>query len=164
MSYQPLPPIPEDLGQLRRRLRRTTDLRLKARLHLLVLIKTQEVQTRQETADYLAVHRNTVGRWLTRYEAEGLEGLLHISQPGAPAGQRTVPESVLEALKQRLKEPEGFGSYLEVQQWLQDEFGLQVPYKSVHKLVRYRLKAKLKRPRPRHDKKMSSSQQPLLSG
>jgi transposase len=154
MSYQPLPSIDEALDALRERLRHTRDGDLHARLHLLVLIKTEAVHSRKEAADRLAHHRNTIGRWLAAYQRGGLEALLKQKPLGKPPGQRTLPQPVLEALQQRLAAPEGFASYLEVQTWLRDESGLEIPYKTVHKLVHYDLKAKLKRPRPEHPKKV----------
>jgi len=48
-----------------------------------------------------------------------------------------------------MQEADGFKSYREIQQWIEQTFGKQVKYKTVHKTVRYRLKAKLKVPRPR---------------
>jgi hypothetical protein len=42
---------------------------------------------------------------------------------------------------------------MDIQQWLREEFGLEVPYQTLHGIVRYQLKAKLKRPRPSHAKK-----------
>ena len=36
--------------------------------------------------------------------------------------------------------------------WLNQEFGINLAYKSVHKIVRYKLKAKLKTPRPQSQK------------
>ena len=65
----------------------------------------------------------------------------------------TLPPAVFEQLKIRLATPTGFASYLDVQQWLREEFGLDVPYKTLHGIVHYQLKAKLKRPRPSHAKK-----------
>jgi transposase len=157
MPRPSFPSIVEPESDLRRRLRGESDLRLKARLHLLVLVQSGRVATQGEAAEALAVHPNTVWRWLQTYREGGLKDLLTLGQRGAPAGQRAVPPPVFEALKRRLQDPMGFGSYGEVQQWLQEEFGLEVPYKTVHGLVRYRLKAKLKRPRPRHAKKTSRS-------
>ncbi|MBD1916453.1 winged helix-turn-helix domain-containing protein [Phormidium sp. FACHB-322] len=55
-------------------------------------------------------------------------------------------------MEPELQDPEGFGSYKEVQQWLQTVCGVNVAYKTVHGTVHYRLKAKLKRPRPRSEK------------
>jgi transposase len=37
---------------------------------------------------------------------------------------------------------------IEIEQWLEQEYGTHINYKTVHKTVRYRLKAKLKLPRP----------------
>ncbi len=55
-------------------------------------------------------------------------------------------------LKERLNQPQGFKSYGEIQNWLNQRFGVDLAYKSVHKIVRYKLKAKLKIPRPQSPK------------
>ena len=63
----------------------------------------------------------------------------------------------MERLKERLAEPGGFGSYTEIQQWLAEEQGIELPYSTVHGIVRYELGAKPKAPRPSHPKKTISS-------
>jgi transposase len=161
--YQPLPPITEDLETLEERLRRERDSKRKPRLHLLVLLKSGQVTSRSQAATHLALHRNTVATWLRYYRAGGLEALLTYKEAGAPAGQKTLPPAVFEQLKTRLATPMGFASYLDVQRWLRDEFGLEVPYTTLHGIVRYQLKAKLKRPRPSHAKKTSQRPRTLLS-
>jgi transposase len=98
-------------------------------------------------------HRNTVATWLQRYRDGGLDALLTYKEPGAPAGQKSLPPAVFEQLQARLNTPTGFASYLAIQQWLHDEYGITLGYKTVHGIVRYQLQAKLKRPRPRHAKK-----------
>jgi transposase len=149
----PLPPIHEPQDELEKKLRQCRDARVKVRLHLLVLIVRGEVSTRLEAAERLAQHRNTIGRWLQHYEQGGLEALLTIDLGGAPTGSKRLSGPVREALCRRLAESPGFSGYREVQQWLFDEYGLKVPYTTVHRWVRYDLKAKLKRPRPEHPKK-----------
>jgi len=42
----------------------------------------------------------------------------------------------------------GFNSYKEVKLWLFEEQGLEIPYSTVHRIVRYQLHAKLKVARP----------------
>lgn len=150
--YKPLPPIHETLTELEAQLKRSRDPQRRPRLHLLVLLGSGAVRSRQEAASHLAVHRNTVGRWLSAYEQGGLAALLHLGAPGAPAEQKSLPAPVLSALQQRLQ-TDGFEGYTEVQRWLADEYALAVPYTTVHSLVRYRLGAKLKRARPVHEKK-----------
>ena len=84
-------------------------------------------------------------------------------EPGAPAGQKSLPAAVFAHLQARLATSGGFASYIEIQQWLRAEFGLELPYKTLHGIVRYQLKAKLKRPRPSHAKKTSPRRRILLS-
>lgn len=153
MPYAPLPSIAEDLDALRERLRGERHANRARRLHMLVLFKEDPSRTRRDVAEHLAVHRNTIRRWLGRYRQGGLDRLLNTKKRGRKPGQRTVPEPVLKALKARLNAPKGFAGYDEIQRWLGEEFGLEVPYKSVYNLVRYHLGAKLKTPRPEHPKK-----------
>jgi transposase len=152
MYVKDFPAIAESEEDLQARLKHERDARRRLRLHLLILIRSGRVQTRCEAAQYLAVHRNTIRNWLDRYVAGGLEALLGTAAPSPRPEQKTLSEAVLSALKQRLAEG-GFSSYTAVQQWLQQDFGLSVPYRTVHGLVRDRLKSKLKRARPRHVKK-----------
>ena len=153
--YQPLPAIPEDLDTLQARLRSERDPHRRPRLHLLVLLKSGQVTTRRHAATHLAVHRTTVALWLRTYRDGGLSALLTSKEAGAPAGQKTLPPAVFEPLKTRLATSTGFASYLDVQRWLREEFGVEVPYKTLHGIVHYQLKAKLKRPRPSQAKKTS---------
>ena len=53
------------------------------------------------------------------------------------------------ALEKRLKEKEGFDSYGEICEWLEEKLGIEAKYKTVHKLVYYRLKASPKIARPK---------------
>jgi transposase len=115
--------------------------------------KSGQATTRREAAAHLAVHRNTIALWLRTYRDGGLPALLTYKEPGAPSGQKSLPAAVFAQLQARLATSSGFASYIEVQQWLRDEFGLEIPYKTLHGIVHYQLKAKLKRPRPSHAKK-----------
>jgi transposase len=151
--YTPLPEIKEPLDELTERLRTERNGLRKLRLHVLVLVASQKVSTREEAAQRLALHRTTVCRWLRVYQREGLTGLLSIGEAGAPSGTPRLTPAMTEVLQQRLDDPRGFGSYVEVQHWLYDEYGQRIPYSTVHRWVRYDLKAKLKRPRPEHPKK-----------
>src|SRR5215510_16600521 len=161
--YQPLPAITEDLDVLQTRLRNERDPQLRPRLHLLVLLKSGQVTTRRQAAAHLAVHRNTITGWLRQYRHGGLEALVTYKEPGAPSGQKTLPPTVFAQLQARLATTTGFASYVAIQQWLREEFALEVPYQTLHGIVRYQLKAKLKRPRPSHAKKTPRKRRILFS-
>jgi hypothetical protein len=138
--YQPLPCITEDLESFQARLRSERDPQLRPRVHLLVLLKSGQVTTRRQAATHLAVHRNTIALWVRTYRA-----------------------AVFAPLQARLATASGFASYGAIQQWLREEFALEVPSKTLHGLVHYQLKAKLKRPRPSHAKKTQLRQRTLSS-
>jgi len=153
MANAPLPKITESADELRARLHSERDAERKRRLHALVLIATRAATTRAQAAEHLAVHRNTLSRWLTRYRRGGLEAMLNVAKPGPAPEQRTLTRPVFDALRARLSDPKGFSGYREIQRWLEESYGLVVPYKTLHAIVRYRLGAKLKTPRPEHPKK-----------
>lgn len=85
-------------------------------------------------------------RWLKRYQQEGIEALLELKTP--PGKQSLVPPQVMNQLRQKLTQPQGFNSYSQIQEWLSQECQVTLAYKTVHKIVRYKLNA-LKVPTPR---------------
>lgn len=114
---------------------------------LLWWLKSGQVKQHQELSQRLGRHPSTITRWLQQYRQGGLREL--IEEKKAPGKPYEIDGEILERLQERLQQPEGFQSYGQIQQWLRDEFGRELKYKTVHKTVRYRLQAKLKVPRPR---------------
>lgn len=138
--------ITESAEKLHKLLTQATTAHSQERLQVLYWLKTQKVETVEESAVLLGRHRVTVQRWLSRYRAGGIQGLLEKKKsPGRP---KSIPECVVARLKQELEDPEGFRSYIEVQLWLKTCCSVDVAYRTVHQLVRYRLQGKLKVPRP----------------
>jgi putative transposase len=119
----------------------------KERVQTLYLLKTGQVETVQHLAVVLGRSRITVQRWLKLYRQGGLSSLL--AQKKSPGRPKTIPLDVRSLIKKELSDPEGFKSYEEVQTWLLASEGIKASYKVVHEVVRYKLKAKLKAPRPR---------------
>ncbi len=151
--HRSIPRIKERSEELEVMVRKQKNLKLKSRLQMLALLKRGKAKTRQQVADFLGVHRNTVRRWLESYEASAIEGLLKIKSTAPKKGQRTIGHSAYEALKKRLQEPKGFSSYKEIQHWLYENWALSINYMTLHKIVRYRLGAKPKVARKSHIKK-----------
>lgn len=139
--------ISESEDTLKRLLRHQLSGRRKERVQALYWLKSSQVSTRMELASLTGRGESTVYRWLKLYKAGGLQAMLDI--PTSPGKPPMIGGEALEKLKARLSEPRGFESYGAIQQWLLDECELDVPYKTVHQTVHYRLKAKLKVPRPR---------------
>src|SRR4028119_1393489 len=85
----------------------------------------------------------------------GIEELL-LQKPGSGRPRIMNPETV-ERLSKELQEPEGFNSYKEVHQWLRSCCEVKVAYRTVDQWARYRLKSKLKVPRPVSEKQKSGA-------
>ena len=92
------------------------------------MIKNQDMSV-CAIAKILGKHRSTVQRWLAHYRETGIERMLEFGV--SPGRTRVIPSWAVESLNKRLEEAE---------------------YGTVHHLVRYELKAKLKVPRPRNRK------------
>lgn len=150
---KPMPIIKEQIQELEQKLHKEKNSKRKIRLHMLVLLKSGKAKTRKEVAEHLAVHRNTIRLWLALYESGGINNLLDIKSKGPSPGQYSLPADVVEELNKCLQVPKGFGSYGQIQAWIQKTYGLYIKYKTLYRIVRYELKAKPKVARKSHIKK-----------
>ena len=139
--------IQESAEELRRIMNEQTRAKFREQLQILYWIKTGFYNSLQELADHLGRSKSVIVKWLKVYRTEGLAGLLQWNYHG---GRRSkISEAMAAALQLRLNDPtQGFHSYGEIQQWLLQEYEVEIPYSTVHQVVRYRMKAKLKVARP----------------
>jgi len=146
-----VPTIHESAAHLKQLVQHERQPAKQQRLHALYLLASGQARYRHEVATLLGVDRNTVGRWLAQYDQGGLPALLAVYVPAGKAPALTPDQ--LAQLQQALAQPAGFASYGAIRQWIATTFGISLTYNAVHKLVRYKLRAKLKVPRPSHIKK-----------
>lgn len=139
--------IQESQEELERRLDTQTTAKGKERLQMLYWLKLGIVDNRQDLVKLLHKSEATITRWLGKYKSGGLTALLEVKH--APGNQSLIPTNAVLRLKQRLQQPQGFSSYGQVQEWLEQECSVTAAYHTVHSLVRYKLQAKLKKPRPK---------------
>jgi len=142
--------IQESREELEHRLDRQTTAMGKERLQMLYWLKLGIVDSRQDLVKLLHKSEAAITRWLGMYKSGGLNALLEVKH--APGSRSSIPAEAVSRLKERLKQPQGFSSYGQVQQWLEQECGVSAAYHTVHSLVRYKLQAKLKKPRPKSRK------------
>jgi transposase len=148
-----LPPMHESAEALHQRMKSEHDGKKRQRLHALYLVASGQVRHRKDVASLLGVHRHSVAAWFDAYAAGGIEQALHY-QGATPPVHRRITDTALRALQAKLNEPHGFAGYDQSRVWLAQEHQVALSYSSVHALVRYKLKAKPKRPRPSHGKKI----------
>ncbi len=99
----------------------------------------------------LGFNRNTISEWFGLYEAGGLEKLLDIYRPSGAKAK--ITDKVKEEISRVLKTEKGFRTYKEIHQLVVKKHHIEVSYRAVHNVVRYKLEAKLKSPRPSNPKK-----------
>lgn len=138
--------IVESEEELKKRLQTASLGNQKEKLQMLWWLKSGQVKEQQEIGQRLGRDTSTVTRWLQKYRASGLSGLLEIKK--APGAERKINDAALAALNLELETGKGFESYGEIVEWLKQQHGLHIEYATVYAWVRYRLKAKLKVPRP----------------
>ncbi|MEH2067512.1 MAG: helix-turn-helix domain-containing protein [Nostoc sp.] len=118
----------------------------KERLQMIWWLKTGQVTQHKELSRILGRDASTVTRWLQKYRQGGLAKLLEVNV--APGAMPKIQGEVLSEFKEKLQCPQGFSSYGQIVEWLEQKFNIQVKYKTVYRWVRYELKATLKVPRP----------------
>lgn len=121
-----------------------------AKVQALYLLKIKAVTTIRHLAVILGRGESTVHRWLHIYRTEGLKKLLE--EPPKTGRGNKIGVEIVAQIQQELSEPKGFNSYQEVQLWLLTCQDIEIGYSTLHKIVRYELKGKLKVPRPSHTK------------
>lgn len=139
--------ITESGEQLKTLLAKQTTARGRERVQALYWLKIGQVKTLKELAVLLGRDTATIYRWFQKYKEDGLEGILEVKK--GQGRKPAIPPEVMQKLKQHLEQPETFNSYGEVKTWLKNQFGVDASYKVVHEAVRYKLKCKLKRQKPK---------------
>lgn len=146
-----LPVIAADTATLKQRSPHAPHGRKTPRLQRLSLLASGQVQTRQDVAQLLGVHRHTLGHWLALDEAGGLAAVLEVSLPaGEPV---SLPPDVLVGLEPALRQPAGVASDEALRQWVKPRDQLEGNSHTLDTIVRPRCHAQLKGPRPSPPKK-----------
>lgn len=118
----------------------------KERVQILYLLKSKQAETIQSAAKLIGRNRSTVQEWLRGYREGGMSKLLE--HKPIVGRSRKIPKWAEKAVEKQLQQEEGFNSYGEIRQWLEEKLGVSSTYKNVFDLVHYRLKAAPKVARP----------------
>ncbi|MBA4182862.1 MAG: helix-turn-helix domain-containing protein [Acidobacteria bacterium] len=146
-----LPKIKETEEEIREMLKSEHRVKRQNRLQALYLIASKQARSRSTVSKMLGFNRNTISEWFSVYEAGGLEKLLDIYKPSGAKPKMTA--AAIAEISEILKTEKGFRTYTEIHQLVVEKHHLEVSYRAVHNVVRYKLAAKLKSPRPSNPKK-----------
>ncbi len=148
-----MPTITESAADLHQRMKYEKDVKKRQRVQALYLVVSGYARHRQELAALVGVHRHSVAPWLDAYTEGGLHKLLS-SQVPRPPNRSRITSTALTALQEKLQDPHGFAGYAQLRTWLAAQHQVHLSYSGVYAVVRGKLRAKPKRPRPSHAKKV----------
>jgi transposase len=140
------------LDELKALAAKESDKRAFVRLRVVVLAR--EGGTAEAIAGALGISRRAVQRWVARYNAEGVDGLVDRARPGQP---KHLADDSVERFRQRIEagptDDDGVCSLrgTDIQAILQREFGVVHSLSGVYALL-HRLGYSCLDPRPRHRK------------
>jgi transposase len=118
-------------------------------LSMLLLLKEQPQLTKLSLALQLGVSDKSIQVWRDNYINGGINLMLQDKRGGYKKAAITAVAN--KKLASRLNNPkEGFRSFIEVQQWLATEFGIEMEYHAVNKYVKRKFGARLKVSRKSH--------------
>ncbi len=143
--------IKENLTELESYKSKVKDYRSSQRLKSLLLMK-QEEKTLVEIAVLLEIHFATLQRWIKSYQTNGIEIFLGGIKRNKPS--KLITPVLHMEIEQRLKNSRNpFSGYVEVQQWLLKEHGVEIEYQWLWKYMTTKMDSKLKVPRKTNIKK-----------
>ena len=130
--------------------RTTRDVRVRTRVQMVLLAAEQRL-TAGAIARIVRESDQTVRNWITRYLAEGVEGLKDRPMPGAPP--KVTPayrEQLLQVVRQRprgLGQPYSLWTMQRLADYMAEQTGIRLSYETVRQLLKA---AEIVLSRPQH--------------
>ena len=148
--------VTEDLQDLKR-LYHKHPAHLHSRIRMLYLIKSGVTESTKVLSGHLMVGSRAIQRWKNDYLVGGIDNLLKYEK-GKHKSNGIITPTISAVLKEQLSSPtSGFTSYVDLQQWLQENHLPTVTYRVVHHHATVKLKASLKVARKSHIRKDPSA-------
>lgn len=121
-------------------------------IQMLILLRQKGPLSKDDLAVMTGASTQSIHSWRTKYLSGGMEALLQENRGGHK--KAAITDKVHQQLSKRLTSPkEGFRSFIEIQQWLEKEFGIKMEYHAVNKYVKRKFGARLKVSRKSHVQK-----------
>ena len=153
--------VKESEAELKQILSNQKRMKGEKRIKCLIYLKSSKFDTRLELADYLGVHIRTMERWLNCYKSGGVEEML-TDKPKNKQSKIITP-IIHEGLKARVNDPHNpFLGYWDAQNWVKQQYGIEVKYQRIREYLIQHFKTKLKTPRKSHYKKDVEAEEAFL--
>lgn len=144
--------IKESLKELKDLHKKASNSKIKLRLKCLIYTKERKYKTQTILATNLGIDYSSLKRWLRQYNEDGLDAYLELKSGGYKPS--IITTDIHDKLQDKLHDSSNpLKGYWEAQQWLKDNFGLEMQYNTVRTYLIRHFKTKIKSPRKSHYKK-----------
>ena len=155
MSFALYIPVTESITDLRAMLKKSP-LMLQPRIKMLIAMKKagEAGISKRELMETVGASSQSIHTWRTTYKQGGLQALLHNGRKGKAGKPSIFTKEEHKKIEQKLKDPKnGLAGYIELQQWVEQEFKKQVKYNTILKYASRHFGARVKVARKSHVKK-----------
>ena len=153
--------IKESILTLKKLRSKQHTLKREKRLKSLLLIKTGKFETRQQVADSVSVHIRTLEHWLKDYKEGGIDQML--TDKPRKKTSKIITAEIHNGLSQRVNDSHNpFLGYWDAQNWVKQQYGVDVKYHRIREYLIQHFKTKLKTPRKSHYKKDDGAEKVFL--
>lgn len=152
MSFALYLPVKESVQDLKK-LQKGSSIMMHPRITMLLLMKRAGKKgiSKRELMDGVGVCSQSIHNWRTAYRNGGLEALLHNGRKGKAGKPSVFTKEEHRLLGEKLCDPKnGLAGYVELQQWIADEFKKEVRYNTVLKYAMKHFGSKVKAARKSH--------------
>ena len=119
---------------------------------MLIVIKQKSALSKDVLAVIVGASDRSIQTWRSNYVRGGMDQMLKDSRGGKKVSK--ITDAAHQQLSKRLHNPkQGFRSFIEIQQWLLNEFAIDLGYHAVNKYVKRKFGARLKVSRKSHVQK-----------
>jgi transposase len=135
MSFALIIPVKESLTELRSSLKKASVM-LQPRIKMLIAIKRagESGISKRALMDSVGASSQSIHNWRTAYKTGGLEALLQNGRKGKSGKPSVFTRQEHDRIAKKLKGPKnGLAGFVELQQWIKQEFKKEVKYNTVLK-------------------------------
>ncbi len=153
--------IKEDISTLKGYLPKCKSLRQEKRLRALLYFKENAIPDQDSLCKELNISPRTLQQWKKSYGREGIEGFLKAQTRDKPS--KLISPELHKALEERMNSTtDPFLGYWHAQEWIRDEFGIELKYSFLRQYLIGHFGSKVKRGRKSHVKKDGEAEKVFL--
>lgn len=155
MSFALHIPVKETLAELKK-LYKQQSLMMQPRIRMLIIMKQSGENgiSKRELMEGVGACSQSIHNWRTSYRAGGMKALLSNGRKGKAGKPSVFTKEEHQKIGNKLRDPRnGLAGFVELQQWVEEEFKKEVKYNTVLKYAIRHFGASVKAARKSHVKK-----------